>query len=1006
MQLIRLISLLTLLCWSTVADQNIVTFTETTGGDDDSLSLIKNGKPQVNILTSANDWPGVHRASEDLSEDFGRVSGSSLAIQNYTTNSNNNNLSATTIIVGTVGKSQIIDKIIDNGKLNATFLKDKWESYQIQVIKDPVDSVSNALVIAGSDKRGTIYGIYELSQNIGVSPWYYFADVASKHHETIIALPVDIKQKEPSVKYRGIFINDEAPSLTNHVNEFYKRGPYSSSFTSGFYVNVFELLLRLKANVLWPASWNSMFNWDDPENQKLADYYGIVMSTSHTEPMMRASNEWAHFGKGPYDYRENKEKLLEFWNDGVKKAGSYENVWEMGMRGIGDSAMKDGTPELMEKIVKDQQKLLKNNLNTSDIPQIWSLYKEVMQIYNQGMNVPDDITILWADDNFGNLRRLPIANETGRAGGAGIYYHFEYVGRPRSYKWSNTIQLQQSWEQLHMSYHRNARNFWVVNVGDIKPLEFPMNYFLDLAYDFDKWGEVNKVFDWEVEWASKTFGEDMGFEIAEIMDDYGKYAARKKFEAIDPDTYSVSNYGEADSVVREWHNLMNRTLAVYEKLPDDNKDSFFELILHQVIGGVIVYDIQIAAGKNNVYADQRRTVVNTLVDYARSRFKDDHELKKRYHGVKDGKWNHLMDQTHFGYSQWEQPMRDNLPPMIYTQIEDESLGGPMGATLQNTNGSIPGDNQWNAGDCCNNTLIFEEMNPYSPDQYRYIDVYSRGYEDFDFEVIPLQDYVKAEPSKGNIKAFADEVNSTHTGAVRVNLTVDWDKVPEGNSQVDINITTSKGYGNAAQIPTPMWEFIYPQAVMLLNNTKLPQSFKQGFIETEKHVTFEAEHATRNTTGNKNESYTVIERYGKTLSGVTLFPVLAETQNPPSSPRLEYDFYVFSENVTANANVVVSPTLNHYPSRPLKYAISIDDEDIQTVQLSHDPEDAEDMPDGWEEAVTDNAWKHKTNHTSTREPGKHTLKLWAVEPGVVFQKVILDLGGVKDSYLGPPESPKI
>src|SRR5256885_11044805 len=385
------------------------------------------------LLVDSADFPGVVRAVNDLQADIERVTNRTAAIAH-----DENNLGSNVIAVGTVGKSKIIDELIRDHKIDVTPIAGKWESFLIRVVPKPFPGVASGLIIAGSDKRGTIYGIYDLSDQIGVSPWYWWADVPVQHHDELFVKPGTYVQGPPAVKYRGIFLNDEAPSLTGWVKEKY------GNYNHEFYTKVFELLLRLKANYLWPAMWNNAFNEDDPLNASLADEYGIVMGTSHHEPMLRAQQEWKRFGKGEWNYEHNDSTLRAFWSQGIRNMGTRESIVTVGMRGDGDMPMTAGSNiALLERIVADQRKIIAGvtGKDASATPQLWALYKEVQDYYDKDMRVPDDVTLLFADDNWGNIRRLPSGTDTLRSGGFGVYYHFDYVGGPRNYKWLNTIPI-------------------------------------------------------------------------------------------------------------------------------------------------------------------------------------------------------------------------------------------------------------------------------------------------------------------------------------------------------------------------------------------------------------------------------------------------------------------------------------------------------------------------------------------------------------------------------------
>jgi hypothetical protein len=366
----------------------------------------------------------------------------------------------------------------------------------------------------GSNKRGAIYGIYDLSEQIGVSPWYYWADVPVAHKDALFVQAGKFEQGEPPVKYRGIFLNDESPGLSGWVQGKWGETSIKGTANMGseFYTKVFELILRMKGNYLWPAMWNNAFNEDDPQNPKLADEYGIVMGTSHHEPMIRAQKEWTRHGKGPWNYNTNPDVLRSFWEEGIKRNKDFESIVTIGMRGDGDMPMAPANDmpaniRLLEKIVADQRELIAKHVNpdVTKVQQMWALYKEVQDYYDAGMRVPDDVTLLWCDDNWGDIRRLPTPEERMRSGGAGIYYHFDYVGGPRNYKWLNTNPISKVWEQMNLALEYDARRIWIVNVGDLKPMEFPIEFFLSYAWNPKRWPQT-KISEFTQLWAEREFG--------------------------------------------------------------------------------------------------------------------------------------------------------------------------------------------------------------------------------------------------------------------------------------------------------------------------------------------------------------------------------------------------------------------------------------------------------------------------------------------------------------------
>ena len=569
------------------------------------------------------------------------------------------------IIAGTIGHSKLIDELIDAGKLDVSAIDGKWESFTTQLIDEPVPGCPKAVVIAGSDPRGTIFGIYDISEQIGVSPWYWWADVPVRQHKDIFVVRPETTagvkvQGPPSVKYRGFFLNDEQPGLSGWVQENYPDTPYGVGYGRDFYASVLELVLRLRANYLWPALWGTMFEVDDPANQPLADAWEVVLGSSHTEPMMRAQNEFGTFyineGLGPWAYNENNKTIDEYFTYGAQRAKPYarNSLWTMGMRGTGDTAIEglgvDVIVEMLETLVRNQRAIIEDVLevDVTDVPQTWCLYKEIMSYILEGLSIPEDITLLWADDNWGNVRRVPILDERSRPGGAGVYYHFDYVGDPRNYKWINTIQLEKTAEQMQLAYAHGADRIWVVNVGDLKPLEIPLTHFLDMAYDTERW-PLDSVGEWTRAWAAREFGDAYADDITDIMTRFGMYAARRKFELIEPHVYSTINYGEADAILEQWAVLARDAQAVYEELEDNYKPAFFEMILHPILGGQIVNRVHIKAQNNAVYAGQHRNSANDVIGDVLSHFQADGELTARWDRILEGKWRRMLDRECVSY---------------------------------------------------------------------------------------------------------------------------------------------------------------------------------------------------------------------------------------------------------------------------------------------------------------------------------------------------------------------
>jgi hypothetical protein len=911
------------------------------------------------IYVDANDWPGVIRAAGDLAADVNRVTGRLPKLTK-----DEKDLAKNTVIIGTIGKSPIIDRLIKEGKIYAG-ITGKWESFTITVVpKTLLAGVENALVIAGSDKRGTIYGIYDLSEQIGVSPWYWWADVPVEHKDSLFIKEGTYIQGPPAVQYRGIFLNDEGFALTPWVKE--KFGDYNSKF----YTKIFELLLRLRANYMWPAMWNNAFNEDDPNNPRLADEYGIVMGNSHQEPMLRAQKEWdRRYGK-PWDYWTDTNNMQKFWREGVRRNKNYESIISMGLRGANDSAMsKTKTVQecaaMLEKIIDVQRKIIAEEINpdVTKVPQLWCPYKESQEYYEKGLKIPDDITILWCDDNWGNIRRLPTAEERKRSGGAGIYYHFDFHGGPRSYEWLNSIQNQKIWEQMNLAYNYGATKIWIVNVGDLKPMEYPIEFFMTFAWDPKRWPK-EKISEFAQLWAKRNFGPKYADDIADIMAKYTKFHARRKAELLDPTTFSLINYREADNISADFNAITTKAEQIYEELPASAKDAFFQLVLYPTRALATVTDLYIAAAKNKLYAEQKRASANDYATKVRDLFKQDAELSNYYNKtMANGKWNHMMDAKHIGWTSWNPPSKNNMPKVEEINVPAEAN---MGVAIEGSRAAWPGSSDEPA---LAQFSLFGE-------QKRYIDVCNRGSTPFEFTAKPSVDWIILSSTSGKIDKEQ-----------RLWVNIDWEKAPSGDASGLVKIA---GAGLEANVK-----------ISSFNPAEPNKSSLEGFAEADGYVSIEAEHYTKRIDAG-DVRWEKIDDYGRTLSSMTIFPVTAKSVTPPTnSPRLEYKMFLFHPGSVTVENYL-APTLNFFAGKGLQLAISFDDQPPKIIDFVPKDYVVDYSNNNWQDSVRNSVRTVKSVHTLS-EPGYHTLKIWMVDPGVVLQKIVVDTGGVKPSYLGPPES---
>ena len=620
--------------------------------------LLINRENKVEIYIDANDCKGVSYAANALVKDIIKVSGSKTVLTSDAGLKDKDAAGKPTILVGTIGHSAAIDQLIRQKRINGNLLKGKREKFIITV-------VNGQLVIAGSDRRGTIYGIYELSQQMGVSPWYDWADVPVVHHDSIFVNKGVYTDGEPAVRYRGIFLNDEAPCLTSWV-----KNTYGTDYGDHrFYQRVFELVLRLRGNMMWPAMWGWAFYADDPENEKTADEMGVVMSTSHHEPMARNHQEYARNRKGwgPWNYQKNKENLQKFFREGIERMKGTEQIVTIGMRGDGDEAMSDeADTRLMTNIINDQRKIIANvtGKKASETPQVWALYKEVLDYYDKGMKVPDDVTLLLCDDNWGNVRRVPNAKERKHKGGWGLYYHVDYVGAPRNSKMLNVTPVQNPWEQLTLAYENGIDRLWILNVGDLKPMEYPISQFMDMAWNPRKY-DVNNITRHTRNWCAQQFGESQADEAARILNLICKYNGRCTPEMLDKNTYSLEN-GEWQEVVNQYLQLEADALRQYNSLPASYHDAYRQIILFPIELMSNLHQMYFAQAQNNALYKQGNPKANVWADECERFFKRDSIICDYYnHKMAGGKWNGMMTQKHIGYTSWNDAFEKDTCPQLF-----------------------------------------------------------------------------------------------------------------------------------------------------------------------------------------------------------------------------------------------------------------------------------------------------------------------------------------------------
>lgn len=643
------------------------------------FTLVENGMPTP-LLIDEQENVGVMIAAKNLQEDFGRVAGQKAPLV-YAPQDKR------MIIVGTLG-SRYIKELAKQGKIDEKQLKGKNEKYLMSVVSQPMAGVDEALVIAGSDRRGAIYGIYELSEQIGVSPWYDWADVPVEQQKNLSISRGTYTAGEPAVKYRGIFLNDEAPCLTGWVKHTYG----TNYGDHRFYARVFELILRLRGNFMWPAMWSWSFYADDPQNSKTANDMGIIMGTSHHEPMARNHQEWARKRKeyGVWDYATNQKVIDRFFREGIERAMDTEDLITIGMRGDGDAPMggKEGKDHeyvsrdqenmrLMEKIFKNQRKIIKDVTGQAPEkrPQVWAIYKEVQKYYDMGLRPPKDVIMLVCDDNWGNVRRLPNEEERKHPGGWGMYYHVDYVGAPRNSKWLNVTPIQNLWEQMQLTYDYGVDKLWVLNVGDLKPMEYPITLFLDMAWNPKRY-DAGNLLDHTRQFCAQQFGADQAEEAMRILNLYSKYTGRVTPEMLDMHTYNLET-GEWKQVSDEYAKLEAEALRQYLSLEPAYRDAYKQIILFPVQAMANLYEMYYAQAMNHKLYKENNPQANEWAGKVEKAFKRDAALCDDYNTVMSGgKWNGMMTQKHIGYTTWNDNFRaDKLPKIYRMEKPEEAVGG-------------------------------------------------------------------------------------------------------------------------------------------------------------------------------------------------------------------------------------------------------------------------------------------------------------------------------------------
>ena len=645
--------LLMLLASLTASAQEISISTTAVGG---GIALVA-GDKTAPIVVSENDAEVVKTVAQCLSDDVKAVTGQSLTVTTALT------AGEQPIIAGTLGQSALIDQLAAAGKISAGEVEDKWEVYGLQMVKNPAKGISRALVVYGSTPRGTAYGLFALSRLMGVSPYIWWADVAPRKADALYVGGKKTVSKEPSVKYRGIFINDEdfalQPWAAKGLDKQYNNiGPNT-------YAKVMELLLRLRANTLWPAMHLcSEAFWANKANLPVARKYDVMLGSSHCEQMLRDNEwEWRHApwngNNENWNYVTNKAQIQQYWEERVAESVGYDGMYTMGMRGVHDWGIS-GYPSTQDKvqglteIITFQRSLLRKYFgDETQVPQLFIPYKEVLDAYNAGLQVPEDITLCWVDDNHGYIRQLPVAKEQARSGGNGVYYHFSYWGTPHDYLWLCSHSPSLTSYELSRAYDQGVQTLWVINVGDIKPAEMELEFAMDLAWDINAW-TPEKAYRYNRYWAAKTFGEAVADRISDIKQEYYRLAAGGKPEHVFDVAYTNR---EKDQRISDYRALAAKVDELKGSIPSELLDAYFQLIEYPVKGAANINIKTFRAAQSLELAKQgERDKALAYADEAREAFRQITDLTSYYNKtMAGGKWDGMMSYKPRNLSQFNMP---------------------------------------------------------------------------------------------------------------------------------------------------------------------------------------------------------------------------------------------------------------------------------------------------------------------------------------------------------------
>jgi hypothetical protein len=1021
------------------------------------FDLVKS-RSAVDIYVDSVDWPGITHAAENLADDIESVSGRRPRVKDSA-----EGLSANAVIVGSIGRSPVIDSLAAAGKLDVSPIAGKWEAYTIAVVQNPVEGVEKALVIIGSDKRGTIYGIYSISDMIGVSPWAFFADSVPPRKGTVTIPAATVIRGEPSVKYRGIFINDERQTqvwlsylLRGEAGKL-ENPKASPGFNHLYYTKLFDLILRLKGNLLWPAMWNNAFFSDDPLNPVLADEWGIVIGTSHHEFMSRPDKEWNWLTEQKYgDTIPNEGKkqnglawrfydtvadpdpaidpintgintqreIIDYWKTGLGERKGFEQIVTLGLRGQEDTAaLPDGDMkaqiDLLTNVVRSQRQIIAGEYggDAAAVPQALVLYNEVDRFYYGGFEkmAPDDVIVILADDFHGNTRTLPGKDERDRAGGFGMYYHFEMNGPPRSDRFVDTMPLEKMREQMVQAYDYGVRSLWITNVGNLKFNEVPTEYWMNLAWDIDAWRDVNAPEQFYRQFAAREFGAAATDEAAEIIFDYVQMNKIRAPEWIYPTTFSVSYFDEARAMLQRSEGIRSRAEALAKKIRPEQQDAYYEMVLYPARASANILKLMVNIALNRKYADLGMPVANTYAQIARDALEFDNGEMRYWKTIRDGKWtgyfpvnppgetsvvdgkvsaapnNAEKDQNiyHIGMTRWNHPVvqfsfsDDEHDPTCLKAV-DAADGSSLIVVPQSVMGA--------GASATEGAVDLHRFTSYR-NETRYIEIGNKKQTPFRFTAQASDPWIKLSRTSGSVEQVAP-----------VEVSIDWQNIPAGTAQATGTITVR---GADSEVRVNVTAEVFDRA--------LPASLpERTFIETDGYVSMLSRHYAVSMPSPGGAKWDILPRYGRELSSVKVTPNIPDIPCVPGvdSPYLEYRVYIKTPgSIDIVTQWAPSTGTNAMRYTKMQYGVSFGGDGIQTVNTLS-PVFAAQSRQGatWPFAV-ETATRSLTGRDGSvcwsrhqaAAPGLYTVRIYMIDDGMVLQKIFVGTAKLTDRVSTEPHA---